>query len=104
MQRELERQAESEMLKKDSRHATAEPVKMYTQKQLLEEAKSTEVFNTSTLEQMKKLEAIKKKPVPVRKKIASPRIIEMYRPEANYVVFEGPLPSLFNEGGNIRTH
>jgi hypothetical protein len=39
-----------------------------------------------------------------RKKIASPKIIEMYRPEANYVVFEGALPSLFNEGGNIRTY
>lgn len=34
--------------------------------QLLEEAKSTELFNMATLERMKKLEAIKKKPVPVR--------------------------------------
>jgi hypothetical protein len=34
--------------------------------QLLEESRTTEVINAATLEQMKKLEAIKKKPVPVR--------------------------------------
>jgi hypothetical protein len=41
-------------------------VQVYSQKQLLEEAKTTEVINMATLEQMKQLEAIKKKPVPIR--------------------------------------
>jgi hypothetical protein len=69
----------------------------FTQKQLLEEAKTTELFNIATLERMKKLEAFKKKPVPIRKKIVGPKIIEVYKRNGNYVTFEGELPSLFRK-------
>jgi len=89
-QRETEKVGEGSQVKD-----TPVIVKM-SQMQLLEEAKSTELFNIATLERMKKLEAIKKKPVPIRKKITGPKIIEVYSHFGNYVVFEGSeLPSLF---------
>jgi hypothetical protein len=90
-QRETEKGEEGSRPKKE----TQVVVKM-TQMQLLEEAKSTELFNVATLERMKKLEAIKKKPVPIRKKITGPKVIEVYKRDLNYVIFEGSdLPSLF---------
>jgi hypothetical protein len=90
-QRENEKGDEGGLQKKDT-----QIVVKLTQMQLLEEAKSTELFNVATLERMKKLEAIKKKPVPIRKKITGPKVIELHRREGNYVIFEGSeLPSLF---------
>jgi len=76
-------------------------VEKLTQLQLLEEARVTEIYNTAALEQMKKLEAIKKKPVPIRKKIVGPKITELYKREGNFVVFEADLPNILTSNTKV---
>jgi len=97
-QRAQEREEEAEAEKRK----VPVVVEKLTQLQLLEEARVTEIYNTAALEQMKKLEAIKKKPVPIRKKIVGPKITEMYKRDGNFVVFEADLPSILT--GNTKVN
>jgi hypothetical protein len=97
-QRAQEREEEAEAEKRK----VPVVVEKLTQLQLLEEARVTEIYNTAALEQMKKLEAIKKKPVPIRKKIVGPKITEVYKRDGNFVVFEADLPSILT--GNTKVN
>eukprot|EP01127_Copromyxa_protea_P016276 TRINITY_DN4803_c0_g1_i1.p1 TRINITY_DN4803_c0_g1~~TRINITY_DN4803_c0_g1_i1.p1 ORF type:complete len:357 (-),score=90.31 TRINITY_DN4803_c0_g1_i1:39-1109(-) len=94
-QRKIDEEEENQRQAQKEREVKSIP-KM-SQMQLLEEAKETEILNLQSLEEMKRLDLLKKKKMPTRYKITGPKIVEITNIDGTFVCFNNTsYPAIFN--------